>query len=130
MPYAAATPIAGAPRTASTRIASASSGAVRAAKVDLLAGKPPLVEDDDGVVLEPDDPVRCELGHASGETSLAPARPHASGVRLEVGHHALTSLRPSSRGTLACSSVSSSIATPIVASLSRAISSSISFGTS
>ena len=39
-------------------------GGRRAAKVDLLVGQPTLVEDDDGVVLEPDDPVRFELGHA------------------------------------------------------------------
>ena len=37
-----------------------------AAKVGLLAGKQPLVEDDDGVILEPDDPMRFELGHAWG----------------------------------------------------------------
>ena len=36
-----------------------------AAEVDLLPGQPPLVEDDDSVVLEPDDPVRFELGHGS-----------------------------------------------------------------
>ena len=61
MPYAAATPIAGAPRTASVRIASASSVGIVAAKLDHLVGKPPLVEDDDGVVLEPDDALRLEI---------------------------------------------------------------------
>ena len=65
MPYAAATPIAGAPRTASTRIASASSATVAAAELDLLLGQQALVEHDDGVVLEADDPVRLEVpGHA------------------------------------------------------------------
>ena len=54
-------PIAGAPRTARTRIASATCCRVRAAQLDLVAGKQPLVEQDDGVVLEADDPVGFEL---------------------------------------------------------------------
>ena len=35
----------------------------RAAEVDLSIGQAPLVEDDDGVVLEPDDRVRLQLAH-------------------------------------------------------------------
>ena len=60
-PYAAATPIAGAPRTASDPDRLGELGGVGAAELDHLVGKPPLVEDDDGVVLEPDDAVRLEV---------------------------------------------------------------------
>ena len=84
---------------------------VTAAELAQLVRQPALVEDDDGVVLEPDDPLGIEVAEPR-------ARHRASYV-------------PSSQEAryLACSSVSSSIAMPIVASLSRAISSSISFGT-
>ena len=109
-PYAAATPIAGAPRTASDLIASASSAASVAAELDHLIGQPALVEDDDRVVLEPDDAVRLEVSKRC--SAHRPYVPSSHEARY-----------------FACSSVSWSIEMPIVASLSRAISSSISFGT-
>ena len=56
-------PIAGAPRTASVRIASATSAAERADELDLLVGQPPLVEEDDAVVLEPEDPLGAGAQH-------------------------------------------------------------------
>ena len=61
-PYAAAIPIAGAPRTASDADRLRDLGRGVAPQLDLLAGEAALVEDDDGVVLEADDPVWLELG--------------------------------------------------------------------
>ena len=90
-------------------MASASSAASGAAELDELVGQPALVEDDNGVVLEPDDPLRDR------ESRLV-----ASARYVPSSHEARY---------FACSSVSWSIAMPIVASLSRAISSSICFGT-
>ncbi len=77
---------------------------IGAAELDHLLGQAPLVEDDDRVVLEPDDPLRFQV---------------------------LRGYVPSSHEAryFACSSVSWSIEMPIVASFSRAISSSIAFGT-
>ena len=135
-PYAAAMPIAGAPRTASTRIASATSAAVSQRSSTSSSGQPPLVEHDDGVVLEPDDPLRIELAaaHADDCTERVDESDTLARSATAVPTTSDTGAAyvPSSQLAryLACSSVSSSIATPIVASLSRAISSSISVGTS
>src|SRR5436190_8370982 len=70
-----------------------------AGELDLLVGKLPLIEQDDRVLLEPNDPL---------------------GLYVPSSHEARY---------FACSSVSTSMATPIVSSLSRAISLSISCGT-
>ena len=83
---------------------------IGAAELDHLVREPPLIEDDDRVVLEPDDAVRLEV----------PKRGLMHQPYVPSSHEARY---------FACSSVSWSIEIPIVASLSRAISSSISFGT-
>ncbi len=72
----------------------------RAAQLHLLVGQPSLVEDDHRVLLDPND---------------------ALGSYVPSSHEARY---------FACSSVSRSMEMPIVSSLSRAISSSISVGTS
>ena len=50
-------PIAGAPRTASVRIASATAAADCTAELDLLIRKPALVEQDDRAGFQTEDPV-------------------------------------------------------------------------
>ncbi len=65
-----------------------------------------------------------------GARLASPRDRREAGVRLEVGHRVTQVPSSQEARYVACSSVSSSIATPIVASLSRAISSSISVGTS
>ena len=85
---------------------------IGAAELDHLVGQAPLVEDDDRVVLEPDDPVRLEVPKRRLRCIRAGYVPSSHEARY-----------------FACSSVSWSIEMPIVASLSRAISSSIAFGT-
>ena len=61
VPYAAATPIAGAPRIGSVADRRRDLGRRSRAELDLLVGQPPLVEQHDRVRLQPDDPLRREL---------------------------------------------------------------------
>ena len=86
------------------------SGLIGATELDHLVREPSLIQDDDRVVLEPDDAVRLEV----------PKRGLMHQPYVPSSHEARY---------FACSSVSWSIEIPIVASLSRAISSSIAFGT-
>jgi hypothetical protein len=81
-------------------------GRASTANLGDLERKPALVEQDDGTVLEPENPLRLEHGRRGG---YVPSFQEARYV--------------------ACSAVSTSISAPMVASLSRAISSSITVGT-
>ena len=71
-------PIAGAPRTTISLIAAATSAAVRQATSTSSSGQPALVEEDDGVALEPDDPLRLE--HAHRQLSIRFLRPTTRGT--------------------------------------------------
>ena len=53
--------MAGAPRTASVRIASATSAADSQRELELLVRKPALVEQDDRAGLQPNDALRLEV---------------------------------------------------------------------
>src|SRR5438105_2344689 len=50
-------------------------------ELDLLVGQAPLVEDDDGVALEPDDSLRGQLGHVRGSGPRTCPQQPRPGVR-------------------------------------------------
>ncbi len=93
-----------------------------AGELRLLVGKPPLVEQDDAVRLEPEDVLGCELRSSA----------NGAGHRLPRGRAEHLGYVPSSHEAryFACSSVRRSISTSMLSSFRRAISLSISSGTS